>query len=219
MKKKEMTLVELLIVISVIAVLAGLLFPVLTSVRERARIVYCINNLKQIGATLHMYAQDHDGFVPPYTNNVHLLTPSFPEEIKALLLPNASNPELLKAAYISYTKNWQIWYCLLDPYAGYSYPIWTEEIPLNHGATSYKIYKEYAIKGIVPVHISSPPPIVDILPKGKRQWVVRIRKNEFRIWYASDFYHPNYYVETDKFIRLYLDGTVKVEKEAEVILP
>jgi len=121
--RKGLTLIELLIVIGIIAALVGLLFPVSTSIRERARITYCINNLKQVGATLHMYAQDHDGFVPPYTNNVHLLTPSFPEEIKALLLPNAADPELLKAAYISYTKSWQIWYCPLEPYAGYPHPV------------------------------------------------------------------------------------------------
>jgi prepilin-type N-terminal cleavage/methylation domain-containing protein len=77
MKRKGMTLVELLIVIGIIAVLAGLLFPVFTSVRERARITYCINNLKQVGAALHMYAQDHDGFVPPYTLMLLIVVISF----------------------------------------------------------------------------------------------------------------------------------------------
>jgi len=110
MGKKGMTLVELLIVIGVIAVLAGLLFPVFTSIRERACITYCVNNLKQVGAALHIYAQDHDGFVPPYTN----CGESYIDEF----IPNADDPNLFEFSYLFYTKNKQIWYCPLDPFAG-----------------------------------------------------------------------------------------------------
>ena len=110
MGKKGMTLVELLIVIGVIAVLAGLLFPVFTSIRERACITYCVDNLKQVGAALHIYAQDHDGFVPPYTN----CGESYIDEF----IPNADDPNLFEFSYLFYTKNKQIWYCPLDPFAG-----------------------------------------------------------------------------------------------------
>jgi prepilin-type N-terminal cleavage/methylation domain-containing protein len=50
------TLIELLVVIAIIAVLAGLILPILARARESARRTSCASNLKQIGAGLNMYA-------------------------------------------------------------------------------------------------------------------------------------------------------------------
>jgi prepilin-type N-terminal cleavage/methylation domain-containing protein len=54
------TLIELLVVIAIISILAALLFPIITKVRERAYQTACFNNQRQIAQLLHLYVQDHD---------------------------------------------------------------------------------------------------------------------------------------------------------------
>jgi len=60
----DFTLVELLVVIAVIGVLAGLGLPALSSARERARRTACASNLRQIGLGLELYASGSRGLLP-----------------------------------------------------------------------------------------------------------------------------------------------------------
>ena len=60
------TLVELLIVIAIIAILAGMLLPALNKARETARSIACINNLNTYGKATMLYIDDTMGrFLPP----------------------------------------------------------------------------------------------------------------------------------------------------------
>ncbi|MBI4027068.1 MAG: DUF1559 domain-containing protein [Verrucomicrobia bacterium] len=59
------TLIELLVVVAIISILAALLSPALSSARKSARQIACMNNLKQVGLALIVYAEDHDGWTPP----------------------------------------------------------------------------------------------------------------------------------------------------------
>ena len=63
-KPKGFTLIELLVVIAIIAILAAILFPVFSKVRERARQISCVSNLKQIGLAFIQYNQDNEGAFP-----------------------------------------------------------------------------------------------------------------------------------------------------------
>lgn len=59
------SLIELLVVVSIIAVLAGILLPVVGLVRDQARSTICASNLRQIGVGFLAYEGDNDGMLPP----------------------------------------------------------------------------------------------------------------------------------------------------------
>lgn len=57
------TLIELLIVITIIIILASIAYPVYTNVQERARATQDLNNLRQIGLATQMYLNDNDNVI------------------------------------------------------------------------------------------------------------------------------------------------------------
>ena len=62
------TLIELLVVIAIIAVLAGLLLPVLGRAKEKARGAICLNNMGQLDLALSLFADDNNDRYPARTN-------------------------------------------------------------------------------------------------------------------------------------------------------
>ena len=99
------SLIEIIVVLTIIGILAGLLLPVLQPVRERAREVTCLSNLKQIGQAFLMYRQDHDegfpevvGYLWPYTKNWDIFRcPSDPENY--LNLSEYGPPKVARLSY------------------------------------------------------------------------------------------------------------------------
>jgi prepilin-type N-terminal cleavage/methylation domain-containing protein/prepilin-type processing-associated H-X9-DG protein len=88
------TLIELLVVIAIIAILAGMLLPVLGRAKEDSVRIKCVNNVKQLGLAMQMYGDDNAALLPmahgtvlwgatnpppwtqplaPYYNNTNLL--------------------------------------------------------------------------------------------------------------------------------------------------
>ncbi len=64
-KKVNFSLVELLIVIAVIAIITGMLLPVLNAARECGKKVSCVNNLKSFNTAIGLYISDNDDMLVP----------------------------------------------------------------------------------------------------------------------------------------------------------
>ena len=63
-RRPAFTLVELLVVIALVAVVAGLLMPAVSVAREKANAAACASNLRQVYNAVMMFVSDHDGGLP-----------------------------------------------------------------------------------------------------------------------------------------------------------
>ena len=63
-QRSAFTLIEMLVVISIIALLISILLPALGRARETARSIACMSGIKQLGLASHTYAVDYNGWLP-----------------------------------------------------------------------------------------------------------------------------------------------------------
>jgi prepilin-type N-terminal cleavage/methylation domain-containing protein/prepilin-type processing-associated H-X9-DG protein len=67
-KNSQFTLIELMVVISIIAILITMLIPALSKAREATKSALCLNNLKQMGIATNIYTSEFDEYLPACFN-------------------------------------------------------------------------------------------------------------------------------------------------------
>jgi general secretion pathway protein G len=95
---------ELLVVVVIIAVLAGMLLPVLSSMHESSNNAKCTSNMRQVYSALLLYTQDHANTLPQrkYGRDSTYQVIGYPEVILSYVDPGAS-PQTSAIAKVLYT--------------------------------------------------------------------------------------------------------------------
>ena len=127
--RSAFTLTELLVVIAVIAILAGLLLPSLSGSKDSSRRVQCESNLRQMGVAAYLYVDDNADSYPiayyyeetggvtySYAWDLTTVNGSATTVVPGLLWQGRATLQIQQCPSFTGSANW-----LADPYTGYNY--------------------------------------------------------------------------------------------------
>lgn len=106
-KQRGFTLIELLVVIAIIAVLAAILFPVISKAKESANTTKCQSNLRQLATAVGLYADDNAGRLP--NPRVCEVKPSWEGAEGVATTVTVQNGQIFR-----YTRNADLYLCPTD---------------------------------------------------------------------------------------------------------
>jgi len=229
------TLIELLVVIAIIAILASILMPVFAQAREKARLISCVSNLKQIGLAVMMYAQDYDEEFPngtyPGPRNWEVnprLDSQAGQGLDCFGTPAAGDPfpgggppysgckygfefyrVLMHLQLGPYIKNFGVWYCPSDKVTRPS----DQNILVGNQSYQWFPMWVYNHSGLVGAFCASPPFLNTDPPSARAdipaQRTLFSEKGIFG-WEGPDATPPNLNVNHEQgYNILYFDGHVK----------
>jgi prepilin-type N-terminal cleavage/methylation domain-containing protein/prepilin-type processing-associated H-X9-DG protein len=92
---KGFTLIELLVVIAIIAILASMLLPALAKAKESGKRIASVNNLRQLGLSMQMYADDNEGMQPKRSSAKRWPGElrEYYKDLRILVCPSDKNPQ------------------------------------------------------------------------------------------------------------------------------
>lgn len=154
--KSFFTIIELLVVVAVIAILAGMLLPALNRAHEKARAISCAGNLHQIGLAVSVYASNFDRYPPTYAKidgvinrYIDILSPYIQKGAKVYVCPSDATPTQIVTdtsglSYLSYGVNNADFHTELDKDSfWYSQPLTFVKKPAETIFVSDSTHKKY----------------------------------------------------------------------------
>ncbi len=143
------TLVELLVVVSVITILASLALPAIGSSLQQASSVECGSNLGQIGKGCFMYSTQYDQYLPCYGEYARRNSDGRSIAPPSLVLPYLQAPEIFVCPTDPTPENC-VWWRLEHPGLEKSSYMWSEHVMTwNRGAVPVENYRDPHEVGLV----------------------------------------------------------------------
>ena len=199
------TLVELLVVIGILTLLAGILFPVLINSKRKGRETVCVSNLHQIGIAVYAYAQDYDDQLPLGADPLDKLPLNWQDsEFSAIVQAMPSLPDVL----LPYTKSKAVWSCPAD--TGFTMGGLAEEIDFPTSPSSFEMRGSsyYAQTTFVLHHIG----LSNFRGYSMNEpYEERSASESIYLYDGSGRWHGGTGIKGTRFGALYMDGHARVE--------